>query len=424
MKLIITNATICDRQSAFNGKQCDVFISNGFIEDVKPASKKNQSTATKKIDANGAFLSPGFVDMRASLREPGYEFKEDLNSASQAAAAGGYTTITALPDTFPTLQHKADIEFILRRAENLPVHILPYAAVTKNREGMDMNELYDLHNAGAVAFSDGNKTIMHSGVMMRALLYSKIFGGLIISHAEDTNLSSGGRMHEGNTSVNLGLKGIPNMAEELMITRDLELARYAGAPVHIAHISSRGSVDLIRKAKKAGQEVSCDVAVANLVFTDENLEGFDSNFKLNPPLRGRTDRKALWDGIADGTIDCIVTDHAPEDAEHKNVEFEYASKGMIMLQTALSLLMMNKPENITTDRIVETLTANPRKVLKQEKVAVQKGMSAALCLFNANEKWTFNERSNLSKSNNSPVFGLSLTGRTIATINKDKLYKF
>lgn len=423
MKLIITNAIICDRQSAFNGKKCDVFISNGFIEDVKPASKKNQS-ATKTIDANGAFLSPGFVDMRASLREPGYEFKEDLNSASQAAAAGGYTTITALPDTFPALQNKADIEFILKRAENLPVNILPYAAVTRNREGLDMNELYDLHNAGAVAFSDGNKAIMHSGVMMRALLYSKIFGGLIISHAEDTNLSSGGRMHEGNTSVNLGLKGIPNMAEELMIVRDLELAKYADAPVHIAHISSKGSVDLIRKAKKAGQKVSCDVAVANLVFTDENLESFDSNFKLNPPLRGKADRKALWDGIADGTIDCIVTDHTPEDTEHKNVEFEYASKGIIMLQTALSLLLMNRPENIPVDSIVEALTTNPRKVLKQENMSVQKGMSASLCLFDVNTKWTMNERSNLSKSNNSPVFGLSLTGKTIATINKDKLYKF
>lgn len=423
MKLIITNATICDRQSAFNGKKCDVFISNGFIEDVKPASKKNQS-ATKTIDANGAFLSPGFVDMRASLREPGHEFKEDLNSASQAAAAGGYTTITALPDTLPALQNKADIEFILKRAENLPVHILPYAAITRNREGLDMNELYDLHNAGAVAFSDGNKTIMHAGVMMRALLYSKIFGGLVISHAEDTNLSSGGRMHEGATSVNLGLKGIPNMAEELMIMRDLELARYADAPVHIAHISSKGSVELIRKAKKAGQKVSCDVAVANLVFTDEDLSGFDSNFKLNPPLRSKSDRKALWDGIADGTIDCIVTDHTPEDTEHKNVEFEYASKGIIMLQTALSLLLMNKPENITTDTLVEALTTNPRKVLKQEMVSVQKGMSASLCLFDANRKWTFNEGSNLSKSGNSPIFGLNLTGKTIATVNKDKLYKF
>lgn len=424
MKLIITNAIICDRQSAFNGKKCDVFISNGFIEDIKPSSKKNLSPNTKTLDANGAFLSPGFVDMRASLREPGFEYKEDLNSAAAAASAGGYTTITALPDTTPVLQHKADMEFVLKRAENLPVHILPYAAITRNREGIDMNELYDLHQAGAVAFTDGNKPVMHSGVMMRALLYSKIFGGLVMAHPEDSNLSSGGRMHEGTTSVNLGLKGIPNMAEELMITRDLELARYTGAPLHIAHISSKGSVELIRRAKKTGQQVSCDVAVANLVFTDENLEGFDSNFKLNPPLRSKTDRKALWDGIADGTIDCIVTDHTPEDPEHKNVEFEYASKGVIMFQTALSLLLMHKPGNMTLDILTEALTSNPRNILKQTKVSIEKGKPAELCLFDPDEKWLYNESANRSKSYNSPVAGLTLTGKTIATVNKDKLYKF
>lgn len=424
MKLLITNASICDTQSPFNGKRCDVLISNGVIEDIKASSKKNQQAGIKILDADGAFLSPGFVDMRASLREPGYEFKEDLNSAAQAAAAGGYTTITALPDTSPALQTKADIEFVRRRAENLPVHILPYGAITKDRAGNDMNELYDMHNAGAVAYTDGNRSVMHAGVMMRALLYSKIFGGLVLSHAEDNSLSAGGRMHEGNTSVNLGLKGIPNMAEELMITRDIELARYSNAPIHFSHISSKGSVDLVRKAKRSGLQVTCDVAVANLVFTDENLESFDSNFKLSPPLRGKSDRKALWDGIADGTIDCIVTDHTPEDPEHKNVEFEYAAKGMIMFQTALSLLLMNRPSGMPVEVIVKALTENPRKILKQPAVKVAKGETAELCLFDTEKKWNFDESTNLSKSRNSALFGLTLTGRVAATINKDKLHRY
>jgi dihydroorotase len=424
MKLLITNASICDPQSPFNGKRCDVLISNGVIEDIKASSKKNQQTGIKTLDVGGALLSPGFADMRASLREPGFEYKEDLNSAAQAAAAGGYTTITALPDTFPTLQTKADIEFVCRRSENLPVHILPYGAITKNREGNDLNELYDMHNAGAVAYTDGNKSVMHAGVMMRALMYSKIFGGLVLSHAEDTSLSAGGRMHEGTTSVNLGLKGIPNMAEELMITRDMELAKYSDAPIHFSHISSKGSVELIRKAKKSGLKVTCDVAVANLVFTDEALEGFDSNFKLTPPLRSKSDRKALWDGVADGTIDCIVTDHTPEDTEHKDVEFEYAAKGMIMFQTALSLLLMNKPENMPVETLVNVLAINPRKILKQPPVKLIKGETAELCLFDTGKKWNFDESSNLSKSRNSALYGLTLTGKVTATINKDKLHRY
>jgi dihydroorotase len=214
------------------------------------------------------------------------------------------------------------------------------------------------------------------------------------------------------------------MAEELMITRDMELAKYSDAPIHFSHISSKGSVELIRKAKKSGLKVTCDVAVANLVFTDEALEGFDSNFKLTPPLRSKSDRKALWDGVADGTIDCIVTDHTPEDTEHKDVEFEYAAKGMIMFQTALSLLLMNKPENMPVETLVNVLAINPRKILKQPPVKLIKGETAELCLFDTGKKWNFDESSNLSKSRNSALYGLTLTGKVTATINKDKLHRY
>lgn len=427
MKLLITNATICDLQSAYHGKKCDVLIVNGVIDAIQPVNSKQtiaQPTSTKTFDAQGAMLSPGLVDMRAALREPGFEFKEDLASAAKAAAAGGYTHITALPNTLPVIQHKADLAFIQAKAQSLPVHILPYGAITKNCEGQEMNELYDMHTAGAVAFTDGNKSIMHSGVMMRALMYSKIFNGLIITHAEDNNLSAGGQMHEGNNSVNLGLKGIPNMAEEIMITRDIELAKYANAPVHFSHISSKNSVEIIKKAKKQGVAVTCDVAVANLIFTDDALQDFDSNFKLNPPLRGKADQKALWDGLADGTIDCIVTDHCPEDVEHKNVEFEYASKGMIMFQTALSLLLMHKPQQLNTEVIIKALTQNPRQILKQTAVSIAVGSNADLCLFNTKTNWVYDAKNNLSKSANSPVLNQTLNGKVVATITKNTLNKY
>lgn len=424
MKLLITNAVVCDPQSTFNGKKVDISISNGLIESIQLSSKKTTETKGGKIfDANGASISPGLVDMRAALREPGFEYKEDLQSAAHAAAAGGFTTITALPNTSPVMQTKSDMEFVKQRATSLPVHILPYGALTKNTEGTEMNELFDMHQAGAVAFTDGNKSIMHAGVMMRSLMYSKIFGGLVISHAEDTNLSAGGRMHEGLVSVNLGLKGIPNMAEEIMMVRDIELARYSQAPIHFSHISSKGSVELIKKAKKQGVKVTCDVAVANLVYTDDALTGFDSNFKLNPPLRSKADQKALWDGLADGTIDCIVTDHTPEDVEHKMVEFEYASKGMIMFQTALSLLLQHKPNHITKETIITALTTNPRHILNQPTIKLEVGATAELCVFDEKQKWTFDIKTNRSKSANSPVFNHTLQTKVIATINKNQLYK-
>jgi len=422
MKLLLTNATIADPQSVFYEKKCDVLINNGTIEDIQPSSKKAFGGTMKTLDCKGAYLSPGWADMRAALREPGFEFKEDLTSAAKAAVAGGYTIVACLPSTLPAIQTKADVEFIYRKAESLPVHILPYGSLSKNREGKDMNELYDMHKAGAVAFTDANKPVEDAGLMLRSLMYSKLFDGLILSHADDTSLSNGGRMHEGSMSTSLGLKGIPPIAEELMIVRDLELARYAEAPVHFSHLSSRGSVELIRKAKKQGVKVTCDVAVANLCYTDEALAGFDSNFKLTPPLRGKADQKALWDGLMDGTIDCIVTDHHPEDVEHKDVEFEYAAQGMIMLQTAYALLNQYAPKGFTADQLVNALAINPRNILKQP-LSITKGAKAELTLFDPKQTWEYSEKQNFSRSKNSPVLNTTLTGKVIAVINKDQLFK-
>jgi dihydroorotase len=422
MKLLLTNANIVDAQSSFHNKKCDILINNGLIEDIQLSSKKAFPIISKTFDCKGASLSPGWADMRAALREPGFEFKEDLDSAAKAAVAGGYTHITCLPSTQPTLQTKADIEFVYRKAENLPVYILPYGALSKNREGLDMNELYDMHKAGAVAYTDANKPITDSGLMLRALQYSKIFGGLVMSHADDVSLSAGGRMHEGPMSTSLGLKGIPPIAEELMVVRDLELTKYADGKIHIAHISTKGSVELIRKAKKQGVRVTCDVAVANLCYTDEQLSSFDSNYKLTPPLRSKSDQKALWDGLMDGTIDCIVSDHHPEDAEHKQVEYEYAAQGMIMLQTAYSLLNQYSPKGFTEEMLVNVLAIRPRNILNQP-LTISKGSKAELTIFDAKQTWNYSDSNNLSRSKNSPILNTTLTGKVLGVVTKYQFFK-
>jgi len=423
MKLLITNATVCDPQSAYNGKKCDLLINNGIIEDIQPSGKKSFDSVAKNFDTKGACICPGFFDMRAALRDPGFEFKEDLSSAAKAAAAGGFTSVACLPSTQPPIETKADIEYMYRKADALPIHIFPYGAITKNRKGDDMNELFDMHKAGAVGFTDGNKSIDDAGFLLRALLYGKIFGGLMLNHCEDLDITAGGMMHEGVMSTSLGVKGITPIAEELIIIRDIELAKYAEAPIHISHISSKGSVEIIRKAKKQGTKITCDVAVANLVFTDEILKSFDSNYKLTPPLRSLADQKALWEGLLDGTIDCIVSDHHPEDDEHKNVEFEYASYGMIQLQTAFSLINMNAPKNFSNELLVKCLSINPRSILKIENIKIEKGCKAELTIFDNNANWMYDKKSNLSKSKNSPVLNTELTGKILAIINKDQIIK-
>lgn len=424
MKLILLNATIVDPTSSFHLKKCDLWIQNGVIESIQLSSKKAfQHETTKNWDVKGAFVSVGWADMRTSLREPGFEFKEDLASGAQAAASGGFTVIACLPNTEPPIQHKSAIEFVYRRAQSLPVHIIPYGVVSLHRKGEEMAELYDLHKAGAVGFTDANQSIADAGLMLRALQYSTLFGGKILVHANETNLSAGGRMHEGITSTHLGLKGIPALAEEVVIARDIELAKYANAPIHFAHLSSKGSVELIRKAKKQGIQVTCDVAVAHLCYTDENLQTFDTNYKVTPPLRSKTDQKALWDGLIDGTIDCIVTDHAPEDIEHKQVEFEYAATGMIGLQTAYSQLLAAAPKNFTETHLVQAIAKNPREFLRRS-LSISKGAPAELTVFSPSGKWEYTDATNYSKSKNSPVLNQTLNGRILGIVNKDQLLKF
>jgi dihydroorotase len=424
METLILNATVCAPASSFNNKVCDILIVDGKVDTIQLSSKKAFANTARKrtiFDAKKAIIAASFVDLRTHGTDPGNEHKETLTSLSKTALAGGFSKICVLPDSEPTISNKSQVEYIVNQSTKLPIDILPYGSITHKMEGKQLSEMYDMHVAGAIGFTDADHSIKESGLLMRALQYSKIFGATLFVHAEDNSLSAAGRMHEGKTNVLLGLKGIPAIAEEMAVKRDIELAKYADSPIHISHISSKGSVEIVKRAKAQGLPVTCDVAIANLCFTDEDLDQYDSNFKLNPPLRGKEDKKALWNGLLDGTIDAIVTDHLPQNPELKEVEFEYASEGMIMLQTALSLLLQNMPKNAGLEILIEKLSIAPRNIIKQTIPTFEVGGIAEFVIFDTNSSWTMNAASNQSKSKNTNLFGKTLKGKVLAVYCKNKL---
>ncbi len=420
MKLLVCNALVCDSESPFNGKICDILVIDGRIDSVKPSLKrafKSIPKTIKQFNAGKKLVSPGWFDLRADFCDPGFEYKEDLTSGAIVALAGGFTDVALLPSTNPSRDSKTGIEYVCGQSQNLPIDLHPYGCITQKREGKELAELFDMRQAGAIGFTDGNRPLVHAGILQRGLLYAKIFNGLLLSSPDDQNISEGGRIHEGEISTLLGLKGIPSHAEELMISRDIELLRYTGSRLHFSHISTKGSVELIRKAKKQGLSITCDVAIANLCFTDENLKDYDSVFKVYPPLRGKSDQKALWEGISDHTIDAIVSNHQPQNIENKEVEFEYAQVGMITLQAFLSMLLLNKPEDLPYDVLMKTLTSGPRKILGIGNISIQAGQIAKLVVFDPKQTWMYEQ--NLSKSKNSPFLHQKLTGKICAVVCKD-----
>ena len=423
MKLLILNAQVCDSKSDYNGKICDILVKDGLIEDIQTSSKKAFASVSKSyqvFDAEKALISNAWLDLRADFCDPGHEERETLQTGARAALAGGFGKVAVLPSTDPACDKKTGIEYVCAQNRSLPIHVLPYGCISQNREGKELAELFDMFQAGAIGFTDGNRPVNHAGLQLRALLYSKIFNGLILSSPDEPTLSAGGKMHEGETSTYLGMKGIPAMAEEIRIMRDLELAKYAGARIHFSHISTKAGVDLIRKAKKSGLQVSCDVAIANLCFTDEVLNDYNSNFKVYPPLRGKSDQKALWDGIADGTIDAIISNHQPQNQENKEVEFEYAQVGMNTLETVLPMLVKSKPKNMEWNQVIEALTYQPAAVLQQTINGINIGSKTELTIFNPAKSWMYNKKQ--SKSSNSPLFNQTLTGKVTAVYVKDQFY--
>lgn len=405
MNLLVKNVTIADPQSNFNSQQCDVRVENGKIKNIgKLTADKNETL----FDAQGAFLTPGFFDLNCVAGDPGFETKEDIGTLTQTAKAGGFTGLALLPQTSPVIQSKSQVEYIVNRAKNNLVDVLPVGAISQNREAKELAELFDMQQAGAVAFSDGDKALQDDGFMSRALQYAKGFNALLMVYPENKSIAGKSQINESKNSVLLGMKGLPALAEEMHIARDIFLAGYNETKIHISNISTAGAVALIRKAKKDGVQVSCDVTAHHLVFTEELLSDFDSNYKVKPPLRGKSDVKALIAGLKDGTIDAITSQHRPEEIEFKNVEFEIAHYGIIALQTVLPLLLK---AGLDIALIAEKLAINPRKLLNLTVPVIEEGAVANFTVVNTSEKWLYNAASNYSKSANSPLLGTELTGK-------------
>ena len=416
MNLLIKSATIIDPNSPFNQQIVDLLIEKGHISKIAPEIEADAEV----IDGEGKYISPGFFDLNCNIGELGLETKEDLYTGTKAAAAGGFTGIVLKPKTIPPVHSKAEIEYLMNRAKKNLVDVYPLGAISHKREGKDLAEMYDMYLSGAKAFTDGNRPVQDAGLMERALLYAQGFDALVFSYPEDTAIAGKAKVNEGEISTLLGMKGIPSLAEELMIARDLYLAEYTGSQIHFSTISTTRSVELIREAKRKGLEVSCDVAAHHLVLTDEALVGFDSQYKVKPPLRTQDDVDALIDGLVDGTIDAIVSQHTPHEVEFKNVEFEVAEYGIIGLQTALSLVIM---AGLDVDLIVQKLAIGPREILNIDIPVIREGELANLVLFDTDVEWEYNNKNNRSKSYNSPFMGQNLKGKVLLTFNNNQSFK-
>ena len=416
MKILIKQATVVDPSSPFNGQAADILIDNGIITQVAPAIT---GTADQVIQLHGLHVSAGWVDVFANFADPGYEFKETLETGAAAAAAGGFTDVLLIPNTNPVIHNKAGVEYLVQKSKTLPITVHPIGAITRNTEGKELAEMYDMKIHGAVAFSNGNNSIDNIGTMSRALQYNKSFDGLIYSFCQQTDLSHGAYVTEGSVAVSLGLKGIPQMAEYLQVARDIELADYHQTRVHLSKISTERSVEIIRQAKSQGIQVTCDVAVMNLVLTDETIMDFDSNLKLSPPLRQANDVKALWEGLLDGTIDAICSDHHPQETEHKELEFEYASYGAISIQIALSLAIEGRnrfcPSMEDAD-LIEKFNIDAASVLKLELPVIAEGALASMTIINPNHQTILTKKNNHSKSDNTYYMNKPLPYSIEATI--------
>ena len=400
-------------------KRVDLLISNGIIKKIADKIKAPKDAVI--LEYKDAYCSIGWMDTGVHCGEPGYEQRETLQSIRKAAANGGFTSIVVSSDLNPVIDNKSQVAFIQAGNASSAVDILPMGSVSTAGEGENIAELIDMHEAGAVAFSDGNHSIQSGGVIQRALHYVKSFDGLICNHPNDESVSGEGQMNEGETSTILGLPGIPNIAEELMLKRDLDICAYTESRLHSAHISTAGSVDLIKNAKKQGLGVTTSVPIMNLCFDDKALEDFDVNYKVFPPLRSTKDKRALINGFIKGTIDLVSSNHQPVEQELKKVEFPYAAFGVTGIETLFPLLLTLQTEAFTIENIIEKLAYTPRRVFDKEIPEIAEGNKADLCVFSPTTEWLY-EKSNIkSKSKNSPFIGEKLVGRVYSVFNNNHL---
>lgn len=423
MKILIKNGHVIDPSQNIDGVK-DILINGKKIQGI--FSKGKSPSADKTIDAAGCIVIPGLVDMHTHLREPGYEYKETIKTGTMAAVKGGFTAVCCMPNTDPINDTISVTEFILKKAaEEGSCAVYPIAAITKGEKGEAMTELEALIKAGSIAFSDDGKPVMNSLIMRRALEYSKIFDVPVISHCEDLNLSEGGVMNEGIASTLLGLKGIPKAAEEVMVARDISLSELTGGKLHIAHVSTEGSVRLIREAKTRGVNVTAETCPHYFSLTDDSLKGYDTNFKVNPPLRTERDVSAIKQGIKDGTIDVIATDHAPHHYDDKNREFDTAAFGISGLETAFALgLKLVEDKVIDLSTLIARMTIAPSKIMGISKGTLKKDADADISIIDTKKRFTVDAGRFLSKGKNSAFDGWKLKGVVLKTITMGKVYEW
>lgn len=414
MKLIIRNATIIDPNGEHHNQKTDLKIEGKTIEKmgINLLSEKDY----EEISLENLHLSKGWFDSSVSLGEPGFEDRETIDNGLTVAAKSGFTAIALQPNSFPVIDNQSQVRFVKEKACNNAVNLFPIGALTKGSEGNDLAELFDMKNAGAIAFGDYGKNCTNANLLKIGLHYVQDFDGLVIAFSQDEKIKGNGVVHEGIVSTRLGLKGIPTLAEELIVARNLFLLEYTGGKLHIPTISSAKSVELIKDAKAKGLLVSCSVAVHHLVLTDEKLEGFDTRMKVSPPLRDEKNRKALIQGVLDGTIDMITSDHNPMDIEHKKMEFDLAKNGTIGLESAFGALLNVLPLTV----IIAKLT-NGRTIFGLENSTIKEGAAADLTFFNPNAEWIFGKDNILSKSKNSAFLGEKMKGKVYGIFNNGKL---
>ncbi len=410
--LILRGGTVIDPLGGREG-EFDVAITNGKVTQV--ARNLPAADQARELDVSGQWVTPGLIDLRTHLREPGEEYKEDLASGLAAAAAGGFTTVCAMPGTRPINDSRAVTDLIVARALELGgPRVVPFGSITLGMEGHELTEMAELRDAGVLGVTDDRRPVTDAGLLRRAMEYADTFGLVVMQHCEDPNLSRGGQMHEGVVSTRLGLPGSPREAEDAAVARDLRVAELTGARLHIAHVSSRGAVGLIRAAKARGVRVTADVTPHHLTYTDEAVLGFETHAKVRPPLRDASDREALRHGVEDGTLDCIATDHAPHVALDKDCEFAAAKEGMCGLETALPLLCALIGEGVLSrSRVVAALTAGPAAVL--ERSAALEG-SGDLTVIDPQFGWTVSAETLRSKSSNTLLLGAEVVGAASLTM--------
>jgi dihydroorotase len=440
VKILIKNGHIIDPSQKIDGIG-DVLIENGKIKEIKMQDARckmqdkknkgrescimNRESDARTINATGLYVFPGLIDMHTHLREPGFEYKETIKTGTMAAVKGGFTTVCSMPNTNPVNDNSSVTDFIIRKAiQEGACTVYPIGAITKGQKGEELAEMGIMYSEGCVAFSDDGKPVMSSLIMRRALEYSRTFKVPIISHCEDVNLSEGGVMNEGLLSLTLGLKGIPSEAEEIMIGRDIALAKLTKGRLHIAHVSTEGSVRIIRDAKERGINVTAETCPHYFSITEDAVKGYNTNAKVNPPLRTRRDADAIKQGLKDGTIDVIATDHAPHHRDEKLKEFDQSPSGISGLETALSLSLRLVHEGVLTmPQLVEKMTVNPAKILGLSKGTLKAGSDADIVMVDANKEFKVEAERFASKGRNTPFDGLTLKGMPVMTICKGKIYE-